>query len=133
MDGPSGILETAVYAEDLDAAEAFYAGVLGLPVIAREAGRDVFLRCGAGVLLLFDPRRTAVVQPGQRVPPHGAQGPGHVCFSADPQGLDTWRERLRDAGVGIETEVTWRNGARSLYLRDPAGNSVEIAEPWLWD
>ena len=26
----------------------------------------------------------------------------------------------------------WPNGARSLYFRDPAGNSVEIAEPRLW-
>ena len=28
--------------------------------------------------------------------------------------------------------VTWPNGARSIYFRDPAGNSLECAEPGLW-
>ena len=26
----------------------------------------------------------------------------------------------------------WPNGARSIYVRDPAGNSLEFAEPALW-
>ena len=41
--------------------------------------------------------------------------------------------RLQAAGVEIDTSFDWPNGARSLYVRDPAGNSVEFAEPWLWD
>jgi len=35
-------------------------------------------------------------------------------------------------GVPIESEVRWPRGGRSLYVRDPAGNSVEIASPALW-
>ena len=131
-DAPSAVLESALYVGDLDAAEAFYAGVLRLPVIAREAGRHVFLRCGAGVLLLFDPARTEVAAPGQTAGLHGARGPGHLCFRAEPQGVEAWRERLVSTGTAIETEVTWPNGARSVYFRDPAGNSLEIAEARLW-
>jgi catechol 2,3-dioxygenase-like lactoylglutathione lyase family enzyme len=34
--------------------------------------------------------------------------------------------------ITIEAEVTWPNGGRSLYFRDPAGNSLEIASPSIW-
>ena len=45
---PSTILESALYVTDLDAAEAFYADVLGLERIAKAEGRHVFFRCGKG-------------------------------------------------------------------------------------
>lgn len=132
---PSAILETAVYAPDLPAAEAFYGGLLGLPVIARVAGRHVFFRVGAGVLLIFDPVATEVpsTNPALPVPVHGARGPGHLCFVATREEIGLWRDRLGKAGVPVEAEFDWPNGARSLYVRDPAGNSVEFAEPQLWD
>lgn len=131
---PLGVLETALYVDDLDAAERFYGGVVGLDRTVRVAGRHVFFRCGAGMLLLFIAARTEV-PPGSEslpVPPHGARGPGHVCFAATAEDLDAWRERLVSAGHEIETDFRWPNGARSIYVRDPAGNSVEFAEPGLW-
>lgn len=133
---PVAILESALYAGDLDAAEAFYGGKLGLALIAREGGRHAFFRCGPGVLLVFNPAATAVPpDPDARlaVPPHGARGPGHLAFRADPPGLDAWRARLAQAGVAIEAEVDWPRGGRSLYFRDPAGNSLEVAEARIWD
>lgn len=51
---PDGILETALYVTDLDAAEAFYQSVLGLERIAKVDGRHAFFRRGPGVLLLFN-------------------------------------------------------------------------------
>tara|TARA_Y100000815_G_scaffold131031_1_gene118280 strand:- start:993 stop:1163 length:171 start_codon:yes stop_codon:yes gene_type:complete len=42
------------------------------------------------------------------------------------------RARLLAAGVEVDTEFDWPHGPRSLYVRDPAGNSVEFAEPHLW-
>jgi len=42
------------------------------------------------------------------------------------------RARLETAGVAIESQVTWPRGGRSLYIRDPAGNCVELASPKLW-
>ncbi|MEM9269351.1 MAG: lactoylglutathione lyase [Pseudomonadota bacterium] len=67
------------------------------------------------------------------VPPHGATGPGHVAFGVKNSAeLDQWKTRLEHHALDIEQEITWPNGARSLYLRDPAQNSVEIAETRLW-
>lgn len=131
---PTAILETALYAADLTAAEDFYGGLLGLPVIARVAGRHVFFRVGAGVLLVFNPEATEVPSgnPALPVPVHGARGQGHVCFAATRAEIGDWRARFVAAGVPVEAEFDWPNGARSLYLRDPAGNSVEFAEPGLW-
>jgi catechol 2,3-dioxygenase-like lactoylglutathione lyase family enzyme len=131
---PSAILESAVYVGDLDAAERFYGQIVGLPVIAKVAGRHVFFRVGAGVLLVFNPAETKVPSgnPALPVPVHGAQGEGHVCFAASREEIATWRTRFDAAGVAVEAEFDWPNGARSLYVRDPSGNSVEFAEPRLW-
>jgi catechol 2,3-dioxygenase-like lactoylglutathione lyase family enzyme len=131
---PGSILESALYAADLDAAEAFYVGVMGLAVLARAPGRHVFFRVGAGVLLIFNPAATEAPNPGAHlpVPPHGARGPGHLCFAATRAEIGQWRDRLVQAGVAIESEFDWPNGAHSLYFRDPAGNSLELAEPRLW-
>ncbi len=132
---PVAILESALYARDLAAAEAFYGGLLGLELLGKLPGRHVFFRVGAGVLLLFNPSATKVATPDAilPIPTHGARGPGHVCFAASRREITLWRNRLTAAGQEIEAEFDWPNGARSLYLRDPAGNSIEFAEPWLWD
>ncbi|GHD16900.1 VOC family protein [Tianweitania populi] len=132
---PAAILESALYVDDLDAAEAFYTGVLGLSVIRKVEGRHVFLRCGEGVLLLFNPDATIEPPaPDSRfpIPPHGAKGPGHLCFRASEAEIDAWKERLRRAGIAIESEFAWPEGGRSIYLRDPAGNSLEFANPEIW-
>ena len=131
---PDAVLETALYASDLDAAEGFYGGVLGLPRVARVGERHVFFRLGGAMLLVFNPAATERPphDPALPVPAHGARGPGHVAFAATAEELDGWRERLEAAGVAIEADFLWPNGARSIYVRDPAGNSVELAEPRLW-
>ena len=134
-DSPAAVLESALYVDDLAAAEAFYGDRLGLERIGRVDGRHAFFRCGAGVVLIFDPAATEVVDPGAAlpVPPHGARGPGHLCFAAEPQGIEAWRDRLGALGIAIEAEVRWPGGGRSIYFRDPAGNSLEIAEARIWD
>lgn len=132
-----GVLEACLYAQDLEAAARFYTDVLGLQPFARESGRHVFFRTGsANVFLLFNPDRTREPSEneggGIAVPPHGATGAGHVAFAIGEHDIGAWRARLAGAGVSIEAEVTWPRGGRSLYLRDPAGNSVELATPTLW-
>ncbi len=138
---PSGILESALYVDDLDRAEAFYGGVLGLERIARVEERHVFFRCGDGVLLLFDAQATVKPPaPDARlpVPPHGATGDGHLCFRATAQEIDRFRAHLERNGVAIAADFRWPargdepSGGRSIYFRDPAGNSLEIAEPRIW-
>ncbi|MFV2052808.1 VOC family protein [Aliiroseovarius sp. YM-037] len=128
------ILEATLYADDLDAAEEFYENKLGLEKIIRVRDRHVFFRVGPVILLIFNPYETEkpTDNPNLPVPPHGARGPGHLCFSVSTAEIDAWRAKLVAEGIEIESEFAWPNGARSLYFRDPAGNSVEIANPVLW-
>ena len=126
---PLGILETCLYVDDLAAAEMFYSQVLGLTPFSRVEKRHIFFRCGTGMLLLFNPTET--VKKGD-VPPHGAHGPGHIAFAIAPDQVAAWRERLQQHNVPIETEVTWPSGGQSLYFRDPAGNSLEVATAQVW-
>ena len=131
MTSLSGVYETVLYAPDPPAAAAFYSDVLGLPLLEEpdELAAVLGLDDG-GVLLIFDPALASA--PGRRVPSHGATGAGHVAFSVEPGGLEPFAEQLRARGVEIEREIEWRPGARSVYVRDPAGNSVELVEGELW-
>jgi len=123
------VLETVLYVDDLGAAERFYGDLLGLELDSKKDGIFVFFRCGAGMLLLFEPGAAST---GRSVPAHGTQGPGHACFAVAERELDAWRARLEAAGVAIEQEMTWPRGGRSFYFRDPAGNSLELATPRIW-
>ena len=132
---PAAILESALYVGDLDAAEAFYAEVLGLERIAKVEGRHVFFRCGSGVLLLFQTdATTAPPAPDAKlpVPPHGTRGEGHLCFAASADEIDRWKVRLETRDIAIEADFEWPQGGRSIYFRDPSGNSLEFAEPRIW-
>lgn len=130
-----GVLESSLYADDLDAAERFYGTTLGLERIAKVEDRHVFFRCGSGMVLIFKPDATMEPpsNPQMPVPPHGAKGPGHLCFRLPKGAMDDWVARLQAAGVAVEADFCWPNGARSFYFRDPAGNSLECAEARLWN
>jgi len=130
-----GILETVLYCPDLAAAQAFYTGVLGLALHSTSGERHVFLRCGGAMLLLFNPESTSgvpVAVEGAVIPRHGARGPGHLGFRASLGEIDAWRDHLRDHGVAIEADIEWPGGGRSIYFRDPAGNSLEFVTPEMW-
>jgi len=124
-----GILETCLYVDDLDAAEEFYSRILGIEPFSRVENRHVFFQLGPQMLLLFNPTET--VKPGD-VPSHGAVGPGHVAFAVTPDRIPQWREHLQRNNVSIEAEVTWPSGGKSIYFRDPAGNSLEVATARVW-
>ena len=129
---PAGILESVLYAGDLGAAEDFYTRVLGFTVHSRLAGRHVFFRCGDGMLLIFNPEATRQPAGALKVPVHGTDGAGHLCFRASAAEISAWHMRLAGLGVGIEADVIWPTGGRSIYFRDPTGNSIEFAEPRIW-
>ncbi|HLJ97110.1 MAG TPA: VOC family protein [Gemmataceae bacterium] len=124
------ITETAIYVDDLDAAEDFYRRILGLRVLGKDPGRQVFFQVGdRNVLLAFLPEAT--LQAGM-LPPHGAKGPGHFALGIERQSLDACRQHLESQGVTIEQEVDWPRGGQSIYFRDPAGNLVELVTPGIW-
>jgi XTP/dITP diphosphohydrolase len=131
---PAEVLESVLYAEDLEAAERFYGDLLGLERITREPGRHVFFRCGSSTVLVFNPAVTRLggSNPALPVPPHGAGGAGHLCFAADAAALDSWRRKFETVDLAIEADFEWPQGGRSIYVRDPAGNSIEFAEPRIW-
>lgn len=133
MPPPTAILETVLYAEDIAAAEAFYRDVIGLDLVRRLPGKFAFFRAGRQMLLLFQPEASARPDPANPIPRHGARGAGHVCFRATATQIDAWRDRLLAKGHPIEADHRWPDtGGRSIYVRDPAGNSVEFAEPRIW-
>jgi catechol 2,3-dioxygenase-like lactoylglutathione lyase family enzyme len=124
------VVETAIYVADLQATDTFYRTVLGLPVIGEEPGRHMFFQAGeASVLLAFLAEATLK---GDLLPSHGATGPGHFALGIEAESFDAWRKLLHGHGVTIEKEVEWSRGGRSLYFRDPAGNSVELVTPGVW-
>jgi len=124
------VIETAFYVTDLERAETFYRDVLGLPVIGKEVGRHVFFRVGASNVLLAFLAETTLR--GDSLPAHGARGPGHFALGIPADELNAWRQRLEASGVGIEKEIEWPRGGKSVYFRDPAGNSVELVTPGIW-
>lgn len=123
------VLEIVLYVDDLEAAERFYGDLLGLELDSHKPGAFVFFRIGRNMLLLFDPSSA-----GQNtdIPPHGANGPGHVCFAVREDELAEWKTLLERRGITIEAEVAWPRGGHSFYFRDPAGNSLEMATPRIW-
>lgn len=124
------IIETAIYVDDLNAAEDFYRQIFGLRVMGKEPARHVFFQVGeSSVLLAFLPQATLK---GDMLPSHGAKGPGHFALGIERLSLEAWRQHLQAEGIAIEKEVEWPAGGRSIYFRDPAGNSVELVTPGVW-
>jgi len=124
------IAEVCVYGKDLRRMREFYSRLLEVhPVV--EEDRHVFFKVGDTMLLIFDPDKTLR---STDVPPHGCRGPSHIAFYTSEEEYGTWKDRLESMGVEIEAEITWPHGGRSLYFRDPEGNSVEITTPktWAW-
>ncbi len=124
------ILETCLCVNDLAVARKFYTEVLGLTVFAEQTDRHLFFRIGDQMLLLFDPKESS--KPLGTIPPHGTHGAGHVCFAVREAELDEWQRQLSERGVAIESIHLWPQGGRSIYFRDPAGNSLEFATPRIW-
>ena len=129
-----GLLETALYVEDLNRAAEFYRRVFEFGMLL-ESERLVALDvAGKNVLLLFKSGATtdANPTPGGVIPGHGSTGPSHFAFSIGKDELDHWRRRLNSHGVAVESEVTWNGGAASLYFRDPDGHLGELITPGFW-
>jgi catechol-2,3-dioxygenase len=124
------VFETCLCADDLPAATEFYTRVLGLTVASDFSNRGIAFRCGASVVLIFNPKQSK--DPHNGIPGHGTTGVGHLAFAVAPEELPAWREHFNKCGVPIESEVNWESGGTSLYFRDPAGNCLELAPPTLW-
>jgi catechol 2,3-dioxygenase-like lactoylglutathione lyase family enzyme len=130
----SGLLESALYVDDLRASSKFFCDVLGLAPMF-ESERLVALDAKrSGTLLLF--KRGATLEDmetrGGTVPGHDGAGPVHMAFAIPQDSYDSWIVRLTAFGVKVRSEVRWPRGGRSIYFDDPDGHLIELATPGLW-
>ena len=108
---------------NLEKSEAFYSGVLGLPVVARhETMPMIFFSLG-------NHHDFAVLATGDDAPAAPAAAPGlfHVAFKIG-ESLDELREACRHLeakGTPIDRLID-HTVSQSIYLRDPDGNGIEL-------
>jgi catechol 2,3-dioxygenase-like lactoylglutathione lyase family enzyme len=130
----SGVIETALYVDDLERARAFYEVVLGLVPLTSDSRFLAFDVGGRSVLLLF--RRGSTLEPlhlpGGTIPPHDGSGPIHVAFAIAADELPVWEKRLGERDVAIEGRTDWPRGGRSIYFRDPDHHLLELVTPGVW-
>lgn len=125
------VLETILYSTDLESAHSFYRDILGLSPLGDHSGLAAGFRINdTHVLLIFNPKISG--QPGRDVPSHGPHGEGHIAFRIAPEDFEAWQKKLRERGVSIEQVHEWEQGGRSIYCRDPHGNSVELIDWDIW-
>jgi catechol 2,3-dioxygenase-like lactoylglutathione lyase family enzyme len=131
-----GVVETALYTDDLPRATAFYEQVLGLSVMKGDAERFQALDAGANrVLLLFKRGATLTPQPlptGGVIPPHDGSGALHIALGIAEADYGAWCRRLIELNVAIESETRWERGGRSIYFRDPDEHLIELVTPGIW-
>ncbi|TNE37409.1 MAG: hypothetical protein EP347_07870 [Alphaproteobacteria bacterium] len=98
---------------------AFYEGVLGLKRI--EKPEPLRARGGAW-FQLGDLQVHLSIEPD----PQASRSKRHICYLV--QDLAAARASLKAELVQIEDEGTEPNGLKRFFIRDPAGNKIEIAE-----
>ena len=114
--------EVALRVNDLERSRQFYADVIGLPLL-RRFEHAAFFRITDGygghttVLALFD-RQVPVEQAHSTV--------DHLAFTIALADYESERRRLEALGLSVTTTTHEWVHWRSLYLRDPDGNQVEL-------
>ena len=122
MSNYRGIAHAGLLVADLDAAVAFYHGVLGLESLRERPDLGypgVWFAIGSQqihLLVLPNP------DPVTGRPSHAGRD-RHVAMSIVD--LDTLRKRLEAASVAYTMS---RSGRRALFCRDPDGNGLEFIE-----
>ncbi|WP_138466473.1 VOC family protein [Poseidonocella sp. HB161398] len=109
---------------DIDRTCDFYERVLGFETVTFGAGRKA-LRFGAQKFNLHQAGREFEPKAGRPTP-----GSADLCLITQMDIAEV-AARLAEAGVAVEEGPVARTGAtgpiRSVYLRDPDGNLIEIA------
>ena len=119
MNAINGIYEVAIKVRDLDRAEKFYRGVLGLEVGLREERRRwIFLRAGGqnGMIVLQEDKGEWPLQ--------------HFAFTSDEKAIDRAAAELPAQGINVVGPIVhdWIP-AKSLYFSDPDGHDLELCAP----
>ena len=126
----SRIKETCIYVSDLERCRQFYAGKLKLPIISFVDGRHVFFRAGSSVLLCFI---AASTKRSTELPPHGAYGVIHFAFQVPKDEYLQNLYAIKEAGINILHQQTWKGGLQSFYFEDPDNNLLEVIQEGFWE
>jgi len=129
-----GILETALYVENLARAAEFYRTVFGFETLLESEKLIALNVAEKNVLLLFLNGSTTepATLPGGVIPAHGCKGSTHFAFSIEGNEVEAWRSHLVANGVPVESTVDWPGGARSLYFRDLDRHLGELISQGFW-
>ena len=131
----TGVLETALYVDDVERSAEFYQRVFSFERIAGDARLAALSVLGRQVLLLL--KKGASVQPhrsaGGVIPGSDSSGTSHLTFAIAAADFEAWEKWLAETGVAIESKVSLERGGRSLYFRDPDSHLLELATPGTWE
>lgn len=130
----TGVLETALYVDDVDRAVAFYQKVFEFETLFHKERGAALGVAGAQVLLLFRKKGSLepIVTEKGTIPPHDGNGSLHMAFSIPADALDAWTARLEANGVEITARYEWPLGGTSIYFHDPDGHLIELVTPGCW-
>jgi catechol 2,3-dioxygenase-like lactoylglutathione lyase family enzyme len=123
----TGVCEITLEHNDLAAAEEFYAGVLGFPVVERWSDETVWVMAG-------DRTRIGLWRP--QIGLGGGRGGVHVHYAMGlpRDAYEAVVERLRKHGYTVLDHDHGGYGpygrGRAAYVTDPGGHVVEF---WTWD
>jgi catechol 2,3-dioxygenase-like lactoylglutathione lyase family enzyme len=115
--------------DDVDAALAFYCGILGFEVQMHPAPQFAMIVKDELCLALSAPSGQGG---GARGAADGSMPTSGGWNRISIPATDLYKEveRLRDAGVGLRNEVVEGVGGRQVVLEDPSGNPVELFEAY---
>jgi len=124
----NGVLEVALYVEDVERSVRFYQTLFGFTVLGSDERLCALGVAGKQVLLVCQRKASANLPRGS----HDGEGRQHVAFAVSKVDLQAWQTRLELQGVAVEEVRQWERGGRSLYFRDPDGHLIELASPGVW-
>lgn len=116
----SGLHHVALYAKNFSECEHFYVNLLGMQMMWRPDGDNLYLTSGNDNLALH--RAPADFSPAQH------QRLDHIgFFLTERQDVDHWHDYLTANNVKImAAPKDHRDGTRSFYCADPDGNVVQM-------
>lgn len=118
--GMRGMRHVALFVHNIDACLHFYVDILGMQLEWQPDPDNYYLTSGTDNLALHRSDASHI--------PSGPQRLDHIGFIiATPAEVDDWHAHFVQHEVKIlMPPKTHRDGARSFYCTDPAGNSVQI-------
>jgi catechol 2,3-dioxygenase-like lactoylglutathione lyase family enzyme len=124
-----GLRHLALTVGDLAACERFYVDLLGFTVEWRPDEDNVYLHLAGDNLALhrYLPRPDALEDAAAHRERRG-QHLAHLGIVVPrPEDVDAWAAHLASQGRALHAPPrTHRDGARSFYLDDPDGNTVQV-------